>query len=866
MTNTYKIHSKFLNSINEALQKLASNDEIKILKHPILEADGNFTSIVSTDNSSFDPSKINSNILIDKNEQSEDVIEKKNILTSKAIDKIKQNLDISDELQSILNEINKLNKDTDYNTWKHNEEDNTATLKSKNAYIFLQNDNICLSHDNQVELFHSVAELHNWLKKHNYPLPKNIKLHESTLNEDKMTNEEYLDKLKEFMGEKWFKVLQMDTKPLDSEGHTFRDTWIDNRTEEEKNAEKAKAYIKPNAYSKMSREQVKDIERVSDLKKLYPHWYKQDEIEPKNWGESLEEDSFDMSNIWYLAYQNNRYDDNFYLNDNWREGNLLANNIQQAAAFLNREDAINELKELYNIKPTEFPFKPVQENSFNECGVTCGSLGPAVQYTGNRKKLKEDELLDEYRRKADNRLYTAGGSLANTKEQQRKYNADNPDMYFGADSDYQTKAYDTGKLKTIKDRASSTFSNTKDRTDNFLTYPGNEWFPTRYLAGKGSLEIVNKEQFKAGLNHLNELLPENERINVDDVIINQDNKNIFDKSNKSLKSLRNAFHDKVFSPWANEHWGTLIGKNSDVEKQYTAALSGNQQDIDAESNRTLNRKQKRLDKLGTSPLMNNRITGSHKYERNLVRNEKLKPYYDKFIELSQNYSEGNNNIDDTDLSMFLLDIANANEKELGKGEKILIFEGLLEHFGDEGDEVEANPYYDSDIAGRIRKIANKFDLRTSFASYNESVNSSLKSEFLKLLNHKITDITLKEDDVPADFATNIKSDMDSVSSNASQSSSEAPTVNDSDLSIDSSNEIGNSKPDVNFGDINIAGGTGDYGPEEDEEISDMPMEPVDEYKIVDILVNDDNKEDIKVKVQNLTTGEIETKDLSEIDI
>ena len=38
------------------------------------------------------------------------------------------------------------------------------------------------------------------------------------------------------------------------------------------------------------------------------------------------------------------------------------------------------------------------------------------------------------------------------------------------------------------------------------------------------------------------------------------------------------------------------------------------------------------------------------------------------------------------------------------------------------------------------------------------------------------------------------------------------------------------------------------------------------YKIVDVLINDSDPSDIKVKVQNTETEEIEIKDLSEINI
>lgn len=176
MSNTFKVKSKFLNSLNEALQQMIIKNEITILKSPIMEADGNFTSIVQ---SSKD---------IESQEQTDVSVEKENIakkeeLTKAAIEKIKDTLSISDELQSILNKIKKLNDETGINEWKINEEDNTATLVGKNARIFKQNENLCLSYNNKIHIFKSVSELHDWLKENNLPLPKNISLHESLMED-----------------------------------------------------------------------------------------------------------------------------------------------------------------------------------------------------------------------------------------------------------------------------------------------------------------------------------------------------------------------------------------------------------------------------------------------------------------------------------------------------------------------------------------------------------------------------------------------------------------------------------------------------------------------------------------------------------
>lgn len=210
MSNTFKVKSKFLNSLNEALQQMIVKNEITVLKSPIMEADGNFTSIVQ------------SNKDLENQEQTDISVEKENIakkeeLTKAAIEKIKDTLSISDELQSILNKIKKLNNETGINEWKINEDDNTATLAGKNARIFKQNENLCLSYNNKIHIFKSVSELHDWLKENNLPLPKNISLHESLMEDtEKPENKPITSDLKPAeLSPAWVEIL--GTKNLDLE-------------------------------------------------------------------------------------------------------------------------------------------------------------------------------------------------------------------------------------------------------------------------------------------------------------------------------------------------------------------------------------------------------------------------------------------------------------------------------------------------------------------------------------------------------------------------------------------------------------------------------------------------------------------------
>ena len=178
MEKKIKIKSTSLNPLNEALQKLKLNDTIKDFTPVIVEADGKFTSILNTKDE-FNPNDISS-VFETEEVENEEQKETKEQLLNKAKDALKQTLTNSKELNNILQKIQDLSKETGFNTWELTKEKNTASLKSKNATIFKQNNNLCLSHNGKIELFRSVPELHKWLKEKGYPLPGNdIVIHES---------------------------------------------------------------------------------------------------------------------------------------------------------------------------------------------------------------------------------------------------------------------------------------------------------------------------------------------------------------------------------------------------------------------------------------------------------------------------------------------------------------------------------------------------------------------------------------------------------------------------------------------------------------------------------------------------------------
>ena len=140
-----KIRSKYLNVLNEAIQKMVINDTIKAFTPVIVEADGKFSSVLNT-NDDFDLSSLGSNIEsteVSAEENSEqEVNETKTQLLNKAKNAMNKSLEASNEFQQILAKIKKLSQTTDFDTWVVNKEGNTASLKSKKANIFKQNNNL----------------------------------------------------------------------------------------------------------------------------------------------------------------------------------------------------------------------------------------------------------------------------------------------------------------------------------------------------------------------------------------------------------------------------------------------------------------------------------------------------------------------------------------------------------------------------------------------------------------------------------------------------------------------------------------------------------------------------------------------------
>lgn len=85
---------------------------------------------------------------------------------------IKDLLDAADVINDILKrsaDYQKNYKEELSDEWVISTQNNDICIPKRNAHLFKQNKNICLSHDNEVEIFNNITELKAYLKKNEYP-------------------------------------------------------------------------------------------------------------------------------------------------------------------------------------------------------------------------------------------------------------------------------------------------------------------------------------------------------------------------------------------------------------------------------------------------------------------------------------------------------------------------------------------------------------------------------------------------------------------------------------------------------------------------------------------------------------------------
>lgn len=170
MSDTYRIKSRFLNVINECIKKISIVEDDSSYTQPSMDSDGNFYTDVKTKS---EP-KVSNGAEVNKL----DGTESKEDLVAKAVAKLKQSIDIASDLDDIINEIIGYdNKQS--NSWVLNKDHCDLYLAKKNAHIFKQNNNLCLSHNGKIEVFKSIEEMKDFLKKNDFPDVPAVKLYES---------------------------------------------------------------------------------------------------------------------------------------------------------------------------------------------------------------------------------------------------------------------------------------------------------------------------------------------------------------------------------------------------------------------------------------------------------------------------------------------------------------------------------------------------------------------------------------------------------------------------------------------------------------------------------------------------------------
>lgn len=778
MEKKIKIKSTSLNPLNEALQKLKLNDTIKDFTPVIVEADGKFTSILNTKDE-FNPNDISS-VFETEEVENEEQKETKEQLLNKAKDALKQTLTNSKELNNILQKIQDLSKETGFNTWELNKEKNTASLKSKNAMIFKQNNNLCLSHNGKIELFRSVPELHKWLKEKGYPLPGNdIVIHESVeVKEEEDRN--WLDLLNAYNDEHKDKaaVDQDDLKKNLLSSDTVED--YENRL----NDYVAK-YITP-------------VRKLSDL-----------DAEKKRLERQNDDYNKLISGIAAKAIpglvSDNELDELFkqkdnlevFVNDNDTRINDIDSQIKDITANL-KEPSKGEIYHFHNIQDLLSNHNTAYNKLNSRLDPIDQSLSKRIDpkilqadknkkavTNPNRKFLRKDTNVDE----------CCGGACVGTA-------ALGPAVAYTATKKKNEEKEDVNLQESFKSLIpgdNKLYSSKREVVNKFLTW---------YKRNKPSIESGEIK------------LPSDIEEQFDSII--------------EPTFLNNA-SDSVSRVWSK----LIINRLTPVAQKLSAAKKIPEEKVLAALMDNPN--QQICDLLSAE--LNSYIPNDEEYnfgKVELVPGNSLADY----TKDSPNYQQRKN-----------WQNAYYQAKNDGKIDKT---EVMIKTFNDlkkfiKKPKIDASQYTPEELE-LIQKY-NLGNVKTESIIFESAKNYPWLN---KILGQRLT-----EDDSPADFATGspISSDMDNSGTATSTSSTADTTSNspDVDISSDLGGDVSNENP--SFGDINISTG---YSPDDNIEEAPVPIN-APEYKIIDVLINDDNN-DIKVKVQDIDTKETKIKDLEDIDV
>ena len=835
MEKKIKIKSTSLNPLNEALQKLKLNDTIKDFTPVIVEADGKFTSILNTKDE-FNPNDISS-VFETEEVENEEQKETKEQLLNKAKDALKQTLTNSKELNNILQKIQDLSKETGFNTWELNKEKNTASLKSKNAMIFKQNNNLCLSHNGKIELFRSVPELHKWLKEKGYPLPGNdIVIHESVeVKEEEDRN--WLDLLNSYNNKKKAdldKTLDKTYDRLDTDTYnTYNKKLTDfltlqNRVQntqsrlldkkkkatgdlqalnfEEKRlidqlgvsipAERAKLIQDlSNATDSVQKEKIQQsLDRLTK---------NEDEIKTRlNELRTNIKKSKDSSGniiktkeIGELDWVNQEVDtiqkelDSFKNSDDYKKYYDLRANADKMKEL----DEIRALLHKHDVNQAQYDklYSNTDDNQFAGLGkpipkeILQADKNKKAVTNPNRKFLRKDTNVDE----------CCGGACVGTA-------ALGPAVAYTATKKKNEEKEDVNlqeSFKSLIPNDNKLYSSKREVVNKFLTW---------YKRNKPSIESGEIK------------LPSDIEEQFDSII--------------EPTFLNNA-SDSVSRVWSK----LIINRLTPVTQKLSAVKKIPEEKALAALMDNPN--QQICDLLSAE--LNSYIPNDEEYnfgKVELVPGNSLADY----TKDNPNYQQRKN-----------WQKAYYQAKNDGKIDKI---EVMIKTFNDLKKFIKKPKINASQYTPEELELIQKYNLgnvKTESIIFESAKNYPWLN---KILGQRLT-----EDDSPADFATGspISSDMDNSGTATSTSSTADTTSNspDVDISSDLGGDISNENP--SFGDIDISTG---YSPDDNIEEAPVPIN-APEYKIIDVLINDDNN-DIKVKVQDIDTKETKIKDLEDIDV
>lgn len=832
MEKTVKIRSSFLSTLNEALQKMKLNDTVKEFTPVIVEADGKFSSIVKA-NDDFDPSQLG--MEVDSAEETEEQKETKDQLLNKAKDSLKQTLTASSNLHDILQKIADLSKETKSNTWKVNKEGNTASLDGKNMKIFKQNNYICLSHNGKIELFHSVQELRNWLKENNYPLPdESIVIHESV--EIKEEGRNWLDLLnkkkdaeKSKSPEELFGLLDQDT--IDQ----YKEEIAKYTTEESKFKKIVDEYRDLKARQTILSNKLLSLEGIANNKEGK---FKDSEVQDAkeslaNYEEELHEVNKRLSKIKDNAVVTEKeYRDWKEKTSNWnKEVTELAKKLNIDSLRKDRlygdkdqREVMNSLGKMISKDQYQFLSKQKQPEKFTsmpglnynpdeeveECAGACtttAGLGAGVGYLASKPK-KEDTLEEE-------ELVEAGFNYI-------------PDGKGGY-------------------------------TSNVYAQKGK--------AAKAFLSWLSKDTTNTGKTNL-------EKIFDGEIILPSDFKDRYE--NEISPAISEYFISDSFSPAYNELVRMLskeIGNKKVKEYLAKKKITPSEEQLIrmqtvAQQEEINNPSQEMVDRLTKN--LNSALSDKYALDGEFVAGKPLMDTKNKNPDENPNYELRRQWCSNACQTQYDAD-PTSGVKIQKRFRDLHALEDLIDQMSaedfsgfkskEEREKEELNKPLEKDEIATLKanginpnKLPSVAKARQILATLSESVK---KYPWL----NKILGTRLVEDDSPADFATGspISSDMDSSDISTDTTTTTSTETPDFDISSDIPADTNKS-----FGDINIS--TGGYSPDVDEEEDLEPLPNMPDYKIIDVLMNDDNPDDIKVKVQDMDTKKTEIKDLSDIDV